>query len=692
MASHPNADSVRVSSKKNQIPLAFGPHSHDPGLVSLYDEYFDVADDEQDVLEVTYKDILGLDELYPEDRIKDWAVDSFYEKFVLSPDPYLYGLVRWARETGGYDDVTLRGQISGNHRRIEDLRASDIGTLVSMDVRCSDRTDTFPVVREASIRCRDCSVTMTRWQSREDGDIEFPVGCTSCDAGKRRLEHDMSKSELLDTQQVILQDLHTLASAYDPYDMQGQIHGHLVGELESGDTVTVTAIVRADESDSKKSDLYLQIVGLSSMDNEIDALELSDEDIERIEKLAERDDIYDKLSQSFAPDIRGTGSYTIARHALMYQWFGGVPTGEFGTEDYRRGDIHVALVGDPGTGKSKLGKGSGGPVPTSEYVSADNVTKVGMTAAVQNEERFDGSEWTVKGGALVKADGGHAVVDEVDSADDDMQSGLQEALGEQQISVSKGGVRANLPSRCSTTLIANPEGEQFDIYRPLDKQISLNPTIWSRMDIIIPFVDMPDEEHDRDVSRGVLGRASSDTDYEVLDKELVAKYISYSREIEPKLSDEAQQYLEDNYVEKRQSAGDGRVAIGPRQLDGMRRIAQASARIRLSETVELEDAKRAHDLMKAWMSLLIPDEKGAWDINNLVGKTTTEIEEDDALWRVIDMLSNEKGVADRKAVQETMEEEFDIDEAYQVVNKLVGREDLVQNEDEDGNTILLDQR
>lgn len=65
-------------------------------------------------------------------------------------------------------------------------------------------------------------------------------------------------------------------------------------------------------------------------------------------KMSKRNDIFDLLSRSLAPSIFGHPE--IKKGALL-QLFGGVEK-ELVSKTRLRGDIHMLLVGDPGTAKS----------------------------------------------------------------------------------------------------------------------------------------------------------------------------------------------------------------------------------------------------------------------------------------------------------------------------------------------------
>lgn len=72
-------------------------------------------------------------------------------------------------------------------------------------------------------------------------------------------------------------------------------------------------------------------------------------------------------------------------------------------------------------------------------------------------------------------------------------------------------------------------------------------------------------------------------------------YLAYAKEhIHPVLSDEAQQRLIQAYVDMRKvGAGRGQISAYPRQLESLIRLAEAHAKVRLSNLVQIEDVEEA---------------------------------------------------------------------------------------------------
>ncbi|QLG63321.1 ATP-binding protein [Halorarum salinum] len=641
-------------------PLLFGAHGPDPKAESTLKQVVSGLEPVDGVIMGTADDI------------SKPVGDEVLDDFVSHPDTLLFHLTLAARDCYENDtDVHLVGEFP-SHQRLEDLRASSVGTLVSVEARVMKRTDVYDRHIYAVFQCADCGHKMTRRQSRAAGELDYPRECTSKDCNNKArkwFDHLAQQGDIVDRQQVILQDLHTLASTPNPAELRADLNCRLVNEVESGETVTVTAILRATEDDDKNSKHFLQVVGIKHHDRGYNGVELTDEDRAKHEEIASSGDVFETLSESIAPSIKG--DYQLARMAGLYQLVGGVRRD---TDDQKeRVNIHVAYVGDPGTGKSDLAKYIAKIAPKSVYQSADNATQAGLTASISYEDDFDTTKATLTGGAFVKADGGLIVLDELDKGRESVRNCLQEPLEEQEVSVAKHDIRATLPTRCGALLVANPDHSRFDLSTPLKNQININDVVWDRMDVIVPFVNKPDEERDNAIADSILNRVKGEA-HEYISPERMTKYVAHARTIDPEMTDEAGDEIHEWWVSLRNSSDGIRTAVGVRQFYSAIRLAEASARIRLSYTVDLEDAERAIHMMDTWMTLMMTNEKGQLDMDVLSGESAPVREKIQILRETIRNLADEDGGVDRSEVMDALTEETNEKRAnlQQFVNGKIG--------------------
>ncbi|MGB4579145.1 MAG: MCM family protein, partial [Methanoculleus sp.] len=110
-----------------------------------------------------------------------------------------------------------------------------------------------------------------------------------------------------------------------------------------------------------------------------------------------------------------------------------------------------------------------------------------------------------------------------------------------------------------------------------------------------------------------------------IDPVLLRKYIAYAkRTCFPILSDGAREALISYYMRLRNLAsGDKPVPVTARQLEALVRLAEASARMRLSNTIDTEDTDRILRIVDACLRQVAYDaESGSFDIDKLVTGVT----------------------------------------------------------------------
>ncbi|WP_135829832.1 LAGLIDADG family homing endonuclease [Halorussus halobius] len=221
------------------------------------------------------------------------------------------------------------------------------------------------------------------------------------------------------------------------------------------------------------------------------------------------------------------------------------------------------------------------------------------------------------------------------------RSAMHEALEQQKISISKAGINATLKSRCSLLGAANPKYGRFDQYEPIGEQIDLEPALISRFDLIFTVTDQPDEEEDRRLAEHILQTnyagqlntqrtemsAPNVSQEEVenetgevapaIDPDLLRKYIAYAkRNCFPTMTEAAKETIEDFYVDLRAKGvdEDAPVPVTARQLEALVRLSEASARVRLSDEVAVEDAERAVDITRSCLQDIgVDPETGQFD-------------------------------------------------------------------------------
>ena len=376
---------------------------------------------------------------------------------------------------------------------------------------------------------------------------------------------------------------------------------------------------------STRFDIAIEANNVISMEETYDEIEMSEEDEKQILEIAADPKAFERLSKSIASSIYG---FEKIKEAVLLQLFGGIKKKK-SDGGSTRGDIHVLLVGDPGVAKSVLLKYVSTIAPKGRYVSGKAASAAGLTAAVIKDEFLRG--WSLEGGAMVLSNKGVVCIDEIEKMDEHDRSTMHEAMEQQTVTVSKANIQATL--RAETTVLAagNPKMGRFDPYTPIPQQIDISPALLSRFDVIFIIRDLPNKKQDEAIATQVLEEHKQEVIRDVIDAKLLRKYIAYARQkFKPKLTDEAIEEIKDFYVRLRNQSTQIKdsdikpIPITARQLEGIVRLSEAHAKIRLSSKVERTDAKKAIELLRTSLVQVGYDEETkSFDIDRMTTGITS---------------------------------------------------------------------
>jgi replicative DNA helicase Mcm len=214
--------------------------------------------------------------------------------------------------------------------------------------------------------------------------------------------------------------------------------------------------------------------------------------------------------------------------------------------------------------------------------------------------------------------------------DENDRSTMHEALEQQSVTISKATVQATLRSETSVLAAANPKFGRFDTSQMIAKQVNLAPSLLNRFDCIFILKDLPDRTRDESIASHVLHEHRQDVKQDIIERELLRKYISYARQkFNPVLTTEAVDEIKKFYVNLRNQptfsdAPVKPIPISARQLEALIRLAEAHSRIRLSKKVSKKDAQVAIDLMKYYLMQVGYDyETKTFDIDKIATGIST---------------------------------------------------------------------
>ncbi|WP_457612447.1 ATP-binding protein [Methanocaldococcus sp.] len=562
-------------------------------------------------------------------------------------------------------------EVNGREFKISDIGSKYINKLVEFEGIIVLASKKKPILKKAYYVCEKCGKSYFK-----DIDIFNFNEIERCECSSQLILIE-DKSKFVDFQELKVQEpLDLLENPDEPAKYITVILEDSPGVYAGRVKITGVPI---KVKRSKKLPIYEIIVkafNCTVLDGEV-KVKVSSEDIEKIKKLAKRDDIIDILSDKLIPEIKG---HSAIKKAIFLQQIKGVK------KPGKRADIHILLITDPGIGKTVMLRKIAG-IPGNIYGSVTTATGVGLTAAVVREKTEIGEEsWVIKPGLLVKAHKGTACIDEL-TVNKDILSYVLEAMESQTIHISKGGINAKLPAECAVLAACNPKYGRFDPEKSVAEQINIPAPLLSRFDLIFPIRDSSNIERDREIAeyivdlhRAYLNREVSKKigleDFYVdgvkIDKEFLVKYIFYARKLKPVISEKAKNLLVNYYINMRKKH-----QITARQIEAAIRIAEAHAKAKLKEEVDEEDTKVAIEIITECLKEIAYDpEEGIYDVDKIIGISKKEREKVEIVYNAIKELSKRNELVSYTSILEMVKDKIKEEELDNIIKKLIKYGDI----------------
>lgn len=514
-------------------------------------------------------------------------------------------------------------------QKIRNIRAKHLDQFIWIEGIIRQASDVRPQVVNARFECPTCGAILSVLQI--DKKFHEPSRC-SCG---RKGQFKVLSKEMVDAQRLVIEESpDSLDGGEQPRRLNVFLQEDLVDpKMEErttpGSRVRIFGVLKEvpiplqTGAISTRFDLAVEANNVIPLEETFSDLKISEEDERQIMELAANPHVYKKLSQSIAPSVYG---FDDIKEALLLQLFSGVKKRK-SDGGHTRGNIHLLLVGDPGVAKSVTLKFISRIAPKGRYVSGKATTGAGLTAAVVKDEFLKG--WSLEAGAMVLSNKGTVCIDEIEKMDEHDRSTMHEAMEQQSVSISKANIHATLRSETSVLAAGNPKLGRFDPFTPIPQQIDISPALLSRFDIIFVLRDIPNKNQDEAIASHVLEEHQQEIIREVVDPQLLRKYIAFAQKHRPKLSDEAVAEIKSFYVRLRnQSIATDKdikpIPITARQLEAIIRLSEACARVRLSDQVTRADAQKAIELLKrSLMQVGYDEESKTFDIDRIATGITS---------------------------------------------------------------------
>lgn len=491
---------------------------------------------------------------------------------------------KWLKKKGNYEEV-LKAEIP-------DIGDSYMFKKISITGMVSKSSEIFNEKYKTIYECTSCSNIVSIKENY------LPKQCFKCNS-----KNNFNKIEecFRDFKEIEIEEkLDNLER--QPEVIKVRIFGDLlkkneIKNIQIGQLINLIGIVDKEKIKIKNNkDIYCYYLIASVIEIQEYTTKVTDitsEDLEKIKEISKNNPL-DLLSNSLAPNVFG---YNSIKKAIVLQSVRGPENLE-----NVRPRIHILLVSDPAQAKSVLAWNTYEKTPKAMFGSGDNMSAAGLTTSTERDEIS--GRWSFRGGLLCRANKSLIVIDEIEKLKAEDKKGLHTPMEKGIIITTKAGKHQISQADCSILGCCNPRGGSFDTsgYSSVTEQVNLPEAIISRFDLIYYIKDEVNSDKDEKIMNSLFKEKklnkNTEIDEKILNADLFRKYISYVKELEPVFSEEVKTKMTELYKELREeSKNSTENKITARQAGGIIRLAVASAKIRLSEIVEMQDFEIAETLI-----------------------------------------------------------------------------------------------
>jgi replicative DNA helicase Mcm len=347
----------------------------------------------------------------------------------------------------------------------------------------------------------------------------------------------------------------------------------------AGEIVTVTGHLDIVQ-DKRKGRMVSMLKATGIKYHQREEITLTDADIQAFKKFAAMPGLMDRLISMTAIPVIG---HDAKKKGILRSAVGG-------PENSRRGRIHTLFVGDPGTAKTMLARESVKLVLNSRFVTSLNASGKSLTAIIDKES----DNTTLRLGPVPLAKGSICAINEIGLMMPSDQNFLLDVMEEGKFTIDKYGIHAEMDS--PTTIIGTTNqlnAEWSDEKEASKNEIPVGKAILDRFDQVYVFRDSTKLQEAKDYAYKKAEMEERNIHH---NHNFVKKYLQFARTIEPRISPEARNMINEYWIGLKVKA-----KTGNRTLDGLVRIAKAQARLQLKELV---DVPIAREVIKDYNAIL----------------------------------------------------------------------------------------
>lgn len=527
---------------------------------------------------------------------------TLYELLEVKPSTFIedFELALLELLDNSISEYYIRFDYNGEETKIKDLLSHKLGKFIKTTGVIKGVYKVTSLLKVGVFECRSCMKLHEVEQPNGHQIIEPSICSGGC--GNRSFRLLKEESKYINSRNILIEEpIEELGNNTNPRNLVVNFNGdgEFLNKINVGDRVNITGMLDNQRNErTGEFDFYIKGNNIEKI-GDID-LTISEEEEKQIIELSKEPSIIYKLIKSTAPHLIIPNELKLGALCSIVG---------SGYVENGRSEIHSILISDPGTAKSDFFEWIISVVEKGIITSGASSSGVGLTGAI-DKDPITGQN-ILKAGALPLASGGICIGDELDKLNKNDFGKLNNMIERGYETFSKGGINETL--YCKTTFVggANPKYERFDKYKSLKEQIDFPPSFLSRMDLIFIIQEKPDDE----IIDIILNRYNGQNievldNEEIIDKELMKKYLYYAKNnFNPILTEEAQKTANEyiNKVMDYMNYNDIRDIVeytASRFINSIARLSGAIAKLHLRNEILTSDVEEAIGLKNYCFNLM----------------------------------------------------------------------------------------
>lgn len=463
----------------------------------------------------------------------------------------------------------MKQYADGTYKELSELTPKDEGQKILITGMVIGQGEVEHYAESIMTVCSNCKKDSYWLQENIEDDWRDPVLIRKCDRCNLTMIEDVQKKNML--KKIIISE----QGVDNPLFITGFIYGENINKIQPGRVIKAEGILRSRKY--KQTDMtykkHFDIIQFGLADEKV--IMPSKEEIKEFEELDKTE-----LIRSFAPHIK---NMYLIKEGLLLSCLGGVEATGF------RADINTLMLGDPGTAKTQLLNFAVTINQKSDYASGNSASGAGLFGGI--ERTPDGTHYA-KAGVAVMCNGGILALDEMEKMNPQDRVYAHEVMESQTFTLRKI-VPVKWQVKISILGAANPKKSRWNSDLTISENVNMPDSLISRFGLIFLVRDIANKSEDLAIAEHLEKTLLGEIE-ETLPVEKMMKFISYARSLKPKSTKEGTERIKYWWSELRDvEQMEGAIAVDVRTLYDIHRLAQAYAKLDLSETVEVRHAERA---------------------------------------------------------------------------------------------------